>query len=136
MNWLSHLWWWVEVHTGTVNESGPYYGSCVVRWSDGLHVFGTTQASGKSEGRCKESDLRLRTASAPLGTIPRHRRGESRRLRGDVSILPLPVRSGSRSTGCHARTSRSNSGSKDRLVTSHARGTIGHCSTSLGDQAC
>ena len=26
MNWLSHLWWWVEVHTGTVNESGPYYG--------------------------------------------------------------------------------------------------------------
>jgi len=24
--WLSHLWWWVEVHTGTVNESGAYYG--------------------------------------------------------------------------------------------------------------
>ena len=20
------LWWWIEVHTGTVNESGPYYG--------------------------------------------------------------------------------------------------------------
>ena len=23
---LSHLWHWIEVHTGTVNESGPYYG--------------------------------------------------------------------------------------------------------------
>jgi hypothetical protein len=23
---LSHLWHWFEVHTGTVNESGPYYG--------------------------------------------------------------------------------------------------------------
>lgn len=21
-----HLFWWFEVHTGTVNESGPYYG--------------------------------------------------------------------------------------------------------------
>jgi hypothetical protein len=20
------IWWWIEVHTGTVNESGPYYG--------------------------------------------------------------------------------------------------------------
>jgi hypothetical protein len=20
------LWWWIEVHTGTVNEPGPYYG--------------------------------------------------------------------------------------------------------------
>lgn len=26
MNWASHLWHWVEVHTGTVNEIGPYYG--------------------------------------------------------------------------------------------------------------
>lgn len=26
MGWLAHLWHWVEVHTGTVNESGPYYG--------------------------------------------------------------------------------------------------------------
>ena len=26
MTWLSHLWWWIEVHTGTVNESGPFYG--------------------------------------------------------------------------------------------------------------
>lgn len=23
---LQHIWWWIEVHTGTVNESGPYYG--------------------------------------------------------------------------------------------------------------
>lgn len=23
MNWL---WHWIEIHTGTVNESGPYYG--------------------------------------------------------------------------------------------------------------
>lgn len=20
------IWWWIEVHTGTVNEQGPYYG--------------------------------------------------------------------------------------------------------------
>lgn len=20
------IWWWIEVHTGTVNEAGPYYG--------------------------------------------------------------------------------------------------------------
>lgn len=26
MNWLVHLWGWIEFHTGTVNESGPYYG--------------------------------------------------------------------------------------------------------------
>lgn len=26
MSWLAHLWAWIEVHTGTVNESGPYYG--------------------------------------------------------------------------------------------------------------
>ncbi|HWD97369.1 MAG TPA: hypothetical protein VG246_13190 [Acidimicrobiales bacterium] len=26
MHWLNSLWWWVEVHTGTVNEGGPYYG--------------------------------------------------------------------------------------------------------------
>jgi len=24
--WHEQAWWWVEVHTGTVNESGPYYG--------------------------------------------------------------------------------------------------------------
>lgn len=23
---LGHIWYWIEVHTGTVNESGPYYG--------------------------------------------------------------------------------------------------------------
>ena len=23
---FAHLWYWIEVHTGTVNESGPYYG--------------------------------------------------------------------------------------------------------------
>jgi hypothetical protein len=23
---LAHLFYWIEVHTGTVNESGPYYG--------------------------------------------------------------------------------------------------------------
>ena len=23
---LQHLWWWIEIHTGTVQESGPYYG--------------------------------------------------------------------------------------------------------------
>lgn len=23
---IRHIWLWVEVHTGTVNESGPYYG--------------------------------------------------------------------------------------------------------------
>jgi len=23
---IAHLWYWFEVHTGTVNESGPYYG--------------------------------------------------------------------------------------------------------------
>lgn len=26
MSWLAHVWYWIEVHTGTVNESGPYYG--------------------------------------------------------------------------------------------------------------
>ncbi len=26
MGFFQHLWWWIEVHTGTVNESGPYYG--------------------------------------------------------------------------------------------------------------
>jgi hypothetical protein len=26
VNWINHLWWWVEIHTGTVNEAGPYYG--------------------------------------------------------------------------------------------------------------
>lgn len=24
--WHNQAWWWVEVHTGTVNEPGPYYG--------------------------------------------------------------------------------------------------------------
>ena len=24
--WLSHAFHWFEVHTGTINESGPYYG--------------------------------------------------------------------------------------------------------------
>ena len=24
--WHAPIWWWIEVHTGTVNESGPYYG--------------------------------------------------------------------------------------------------------------
>lgn len=23
---LQHFWYWFEIHTGTVNESGPYYG--------------------------------------------------------------------------------------------------------------
>lgn len=23
---FQHIWWWVEVHTGTTNEPGPYYG--------------------------------------------------------------------------------------------------------------
>ena len=26
MHWLNSLFWWIEVHTGTVRESGPYYG--------------------------------------------------------------------------------------------------------------
>lgn len=26
MGFWQHLWWWIEIHTGTVNESGPYYG--------------------------------------------------------------------------------------------------------------
>lgn len=26
MHWLNPVWWWFEVHTGTVNEPGPYYG--------------------------------------------------------------------------------------------------------------
>ena len=26
MGFFQHLWLWIEVHTGTVNESGPYYG--------------------------------------------------------------------------------------------------------------
>lgn len=26
MHWLQHIWYWIEVHTGTVNEPGPYYG--------------------------------------------------------------------------------------------------------------
>lgn len=26
MHWLSTAWWWFEVHSGTVHESGPYYG--------------------------------------------------------------------------------------------------------------
>lgn len=24
--WHEQVWWWAEVHTGTVNESGPWYG--------------------------------------------------------------------------------------------------------------
>jgi hypothetical protein len=24
--WHDAIWWWIEVHTGTVNESGPFYG--------------------------------------------------------------------------------------------------------------
>lgn len=24
--WHGQVWWWVEVHSGTVNESGPFYG--------------------------------------------------------------------------------------------------------------
>ena len=24
--WHEQAWWWAEVHTGTVHESGPYYG--------------------------------------------------------------------------------------------------------------
>jgi hypothetical protein len=26
MNFFPTIWHWIEVHTGTVNESGPYYG--------------------------------------------------------------------------------------------------------------
>lgn len=26
MHWITLLWRWIEVHTGTVNEGGPYYG--------------------------------------------------------------------------------------------------------------
>lgn len=26
MGFLAHFWHWIEVHTGTVNEAGPYYG--------------------------------------------------------------------------------------------------------------
>jgi hypothetical protein len=26
MSWLAHIWHWFEVHSGTVNESGPFYG--------------------------------------------------------------------------------------------------------------
>lgn len=26
MHWFPLLWHWIEVHTGTINESGPYYG--------------------------------------------------------------------------------------------------------------
>jgi hypothetical protein len=43
-------WWWIEVHTGTVNESGPYYGF----WSG----FG--------------SDLGEATLLAGLGAAYRH----------------------------------------------------------------
>lgn len=25
MSWFSHLWWWVEIHTGIVNEGSVYY---------------------------------------------------------------------------------------------------------------
>lgn len=24
--WHEPIWWWIEVHTGTVHESGPFYG--------------------------------------------------------------------------------------------------------------
>lgn len=24
--WIQHVWYWVEIHTGTVNEPGPFYG--------------------------------------------------------------------------------------------------------------
>ena len=24
--WWPHVWYWIEVHTGTVNEASPYYG--------------------------------------------------------------------------------------------------------------
>lgn len=24
--WHEQVWWWIEVHTGTVNEPGPFYG--------------------------------------------------------------------------------------------------------------
>lgn len=26
MGFLRHLWWWIELHTGTVHETGPFYG--------------------------------------------------------------------------------------------------------------
>jgi hypothetical protein len=26
MHVLQTMWWWIEVHTGTTNEPGPYYG--------------------------------------------------------------------------------------------------------------
>jgi hypothetical protein len=25
-NWIQQAWFWIEVHTGTLNEPGPYYG--------------------------------------------------------------------------------------------------------------
>jgi hypothetical protein len=25
--WHNPVWWWIEVHTGIVNEAGPYYGA-------------------------------------------------------------------------------------------------------------
>jgi hypothetical protein len=34
---LYRFWWWIEVHTGTVNEPGPYYGF----WSGFGSVFVT-----------------------------------------------------------------------------------------------
>lgn len=24
--WIQHVWYWVEIHTGTLNEPGPFYG--------------------------------------------------------------------------------------------------------------
>jgi hypothetical protein len=35
--WHEQVWWWIEVHTGTVNEGGPFYG-CVAWIGDRLYA--------------------------------------------------------------------------------------------------
>ena len=42
--WLQHFWWWFEIHTGTVNEGGPWYGALSGYWGDLglLGIFGTS----------------------------------------------------------------------------------------------
>jgi hypothetical protein len=56
---IAHLWWWIEVHTGTTNEPGPYYGywsgfGSVFPWSLGIiaAIIGAARSKNCHERHC------------------------------------------------------------------------------------
>jgi hypothetical protein len=98
--WHGRIWWWIEIHTGTVNESGPYYGFWSGFGSDlgeyvilgavlnGIYVhwknvnchdphclrIGLYQAAGGQYRLCRHHHPDLMGSRPTLGLIHRHHR--------------------------------------------------------------